>query len=153
MYLEYLGLIAIHIFLGRKLSVPYGIGLGLNPLIVGTMAFMLDMAQIPVLLYLYTSSSKSRLIQRLSEKIHERKLKIRNGILKDASKKFGKLGVVILVAKPIQGGGMWSGVLITVLLGMNDRERYPLLALGSILGILVLIFGTEALIVLIKGFF
>lgn len=63
-------------------------------------------------------------------------------------RKYAYLGVFLFVAVPLPGTGAWMGALISVMLGMDGRKTFPVIALGVLAaGIIVSIlsfglFGT-----------
>lgn len=145
-YLFVLSFIFIHIFLGRKISIPYGIALGIEPYVVGVGALLLDVIQIPFFYHLYERSTKISIIASLKRRGDERQRNLEKSRLFTLAKNSGRLGIVLISASPLQGGGMWSGVLMTFLLNIPKRESYVLNILGSILGCAVLVVGADMLL-------
>jgi uncharacterized membrane protein len=145
-YLFIFSFIFIHIFLGRKISIPYGVALGINPYMVGVEAFLLDVIQIPFFYHLYEHSTRISIVASLKRWSDERQRNLEKSRLFTLAKKSGKLGIIIISASPLQGGGMWSGVLMTFLLNFPKRESYILNILGSILGCAILVVGTNILL-------
>jgi uncharacterized membrane protein len=144
-YLFIFSFIFIHIFLGRKISIPYGVALGINPYMVGAEAFLLDVIQIPFFYHLYEHSTRISIVASLKRKSEERQRNLEKSRLFTLAKNSGRLGIIIISASPLQGGGMWSGVLMTFLLNLPKRESYVLNILGSILGCVVLVVGADIL--------
>ncbi|MBN1785864.1 MAG: small multi-drug export protein [Candidatus Methanofastidiosa archaeon] len=136
----------IHIGLGRKISIPYAIALGASPYYVMAMAFFLDMIQIPVFVYVYTHTTKIPIIKRFKERIEGRSESLENSGLVKWAKRFGKVGAIMLAAMPFQGGGMWSGVLLTFILKIKGWQMYLLLAIGSLFGCVIMAFGSAAIL-------
>lgn len=150
-YLVIFTFIIVHILLGRKISIPYGIAFGMNPLLVGTEAFILDILQIPFFYYLYESSTRISIIADLKRWSEEKQKGMEKGFLFKFLKNTGRVGIVIISASPLQGGGMWSGVLMTFLMNHPKRESYLLLIAGSLLGCAVLVAGFNIIIEWIRS--
>lgn len=123
-YYTFLGLIITDITVGRKIAIPVGIALGIPPLYVFSLIFLLDLLQIPF--FLYGFSKVTGLMKKFRFYPNPNKL--------DTFSKYGKWGVTILVALPIQGGGIWSGSLLAQLVGMDKKLAVILLTIGSIIG-------------------
>ncbi len=119
-----LSLIIIDLAIGRKAAIPVGIALNLPSFYIFALVFALDLLQIPIFLLMFSRFDKS----------------IKNfRFFPDTNKvtrfsKYGKWGVFLLVALPIQGGGMWSGALLAQLSGMDKKRATVFLIIGSVTG-------------------
>jgi uncharacterized membrane protein len=51
--------------------------------------------------------------------------------------RYGLLGLILFVAVPLPGTGVWTGSLIAYLLGMEKRKAIPALLAGGLLSIAV----------------
>lgn len=123
---------------GRKIGIPIGFALGMNPLLVFILGLLIDWCQIPLFLKFYSQVSKliSRLsLQRILNKLSNYELP---RIINRSAfiKKYGLLALVILAALPIQGGGVWSTCLLAHSLPVK-KGVYPSIFLGSLLGCLI----------------
>jgi len=136
----------IHIGLGRKISIPYAIALGLGVYYVLASAIFLDVVQIPLFIYIYTHTSKIPIIKNFKSRIERRSESLEESKMLKWAKRFGNLGTVLLSAMPFQGGGMWSGVLLAYILKLDKRLMYILLSIGSIIGCSIMAFGTSFII-------
>lgn len=150
MELYILTFLLVHIFLGRKISVPYGLAIGLKIWWVALFALALDVVQIPFFYYIYEGGSKAEIVKRLKGRLLRREEDFKSSKLFKFAKKWGKVGAILVVALPFQGGGIWSGVMVAYLLGFSKREGYLLLTLGSITGIFILIVGFAPIIEYLK---
>jgi len=122
---------------GRKIGIPVGFALGMNPLLVFILGLSIDWCQIPIFLEFYSQMSK--LIGRLSlQKLLNKLSRYGSRIVNKSTfvKKYGFFALVILAALPIQGGGVWSACLLAHTLPMK-KGVYPSIFLGSLLGCLV----------------
>lgn len=141
----YLSFIATHILLGRKISLPSSIALGGDVYTLLAMGILLDILQIPVFLYLYSHSTKIGFLSSFSERMRRKKDSMSSSRLMLWAKKWGKIGTIILAAMPIQGGGMWSGVLLAHALNLERWQAYVLLTIGSVIGCTLMAFGTSGI--------
>jgi len=55
-----------------------------------------------------------------------------------------------VAAMPAFGGGMWTSILMAYFLKIDRRKSVLLLALGSLIGCLIVVFGFDGLIHLFK---
>ncbi|HOP09854.1 MAG TPA: small multi-drug export protein [Candidatus Methanofastidiosa archaeon] len=133
----------IHIGLGRKISIPYAIALGITDWNVLIFAFILDVLQIPLFMYIYTHTSNIAIIKRFKARIEGKSTKMEGSRILVWAKNLGKAGTLLLAAMPFQGGGMWSGVLLAYILKLENRQMYPLLSAGSLIGCSIMAFGTS----------
>lgn len=136
----------IHIGLGRKISIPYAIALGINAYYVLIFAIALDVMQIPVFSHLYTHTSRIDVINKLKERIEKKSENMEESRIVRWAKNLGKVGTIALTAMPFQGGGMWSGVLLASILKLQTWQKYILLSMGSVLGCSLMAFGSSAII-------
>ncbi len=138
-----------HFVLGRKISIPYALALGENAYAITATAFILDIIQIPIFLYLYTHSSKIGIINKGRDRIISRSKNMEHSRLVIFAKKMGKVGIIALAAMPIQGGGMWSGVLLAHVLNLKRWQTYLLLSIGSFVGCIIISVGVSRILSLI----
>jgi uncharacterized membrane protein len=113
---------------------------------------MLDTLQIPFFYYLYDTISKHLLLRKLQERTTRKEKRLRKSKFFRWAQLIGMPGVVGVCMTPLKGCGMWSGVLLSELLGLPKKRSYPLLILGSVLGCL-LVFGAGEGILELKHFF
>jgi len=138
----------MHILLGRKISIPYMLAIGTNVHTLIVFAIVLDVLQIPVFEHLYTHTSNTGIMQRISARIEQRSRHLEKSRLVLWARKMGIAGIVVVSAMPIQGGGMWSGVLLTHVLKLRRAYTYGLLTLGSIIGCTLIAFGVSKILAL-----
>lgn len=78
-----------------------------------------------------------RILQWMSKSSVKFFNKTSNWVLKKADKhkgtieKYGYLGVFIFVAIPLPGTGVWTGSLISAVLGLKPKKAIPLVLLGN----------------------
>lgn len=127
-------------FLGYKMSF-------LLPVVV-----LLDTLQIPIFYHVYGTVSKQTLVRKLYNRSQKKGKSLRQTRLFRWMQLIGMPGVITITMVPVKGCGMWSGVLLSTLLGLSKQRSYPLLIFGSILGCAFLFGLGEALLKLIAFF-
>jgi uncharacterized membrane protein len=130
----YLTFVATHILLGRKISLPSAVALGGDVYLLLIMGILLDIVQIPFFLYVYSHSNRIGLFSSISKRIGDKSESMSSSRLMRWAQRWGKYGTLLLAAMPVQGGGMWSGVLLAHALNLDHRQAYALLTLGSVIG-------------------
>jgi len=133
----------IHVGLGRKISIPYWLAFGEDVYVVIGIAIFLDIVQIPVLEYLIAHAT-----ERLSpflKKIKEKTPDIEHSRLVMWAKKVGPIGTIVITAMPLQGGGMWSGILLAHVFDLSRHIKYLFLSIGSVIGCTLIGVGANQL--------
>ncbi|MDO5718647.1 MAG: small multi-drug export protein [Tissierellia bacterium] len=119
-------------------AIPLGIAMGLTHFESLVISFLGSMIPVPFILTLFrpiTSWMRSTaLFKKLVKRVVDRTMEKEKTI-----KDFGLLGLLILVAIPLPGTGVWSGSFLSSLLNIRKRRAIPIIAIGNIIaGILVL---------------
>ena len=119
-------------------SIPFGIGVGLNPLLVIVSCIILNILLIPMLFAVLNVFFDGLINAPKFGKWFEKRL---NKIHKKAGKyveKYGYVGLALFVAVPLPGSGAYSGSLAAFLLGMEKKKAMVAIAIGVLIaGILV----------------
>lgn len=140
----------LYIFGSRIVFIPAGMALGMGKYVILFTVFLLDVLQIPLYFYIYEKgTSKIKFLSYLFSKLPSKE-KVENYRFLKFARSLGGFGVVLVAAMPSFGGGMWSSVLLSFLLGLDRKKSILLLALGSLLGCIIVIYGLEGLIDLLK---
>lgn len=120
-------------------AIPVGISLGLSPIHAAILSFIGSMIPVPLILftirpifkYLRTRRPFKKLVNRLINK----SINNRTGI-----EKYGYLGLLMFVAIPLPGTGVWSGSLAAAFLNMRFKYAFPAIAIGNLVaGIIVML--------------
>lgn len=145
--LAYIILITIVPWIELRGSIPAGIALGENPLLVFALATIVNILMIfPIFLFL-------NLVFPFVENNHRIQpfllsVRARAGKYVD---KYGFLGLALFVAVPLPGTGAYSGALAAYLLGIKKRRAIPAIALGVLTaGIIIAAISTGALALLLN---
>ena len=113
-------------------AIPVGISLGLSPIHATLISLMGSMIPVPFILftirpifnYLKTTKIFKKLVHRLTDKSMSKSGKIQ---------KYGAWGLLIFVAIPLPGTGVWSGSLAAALLDMRFKWAFPAILVGNII--------------------
>jgi len=120
-------------------AIPVGISLGLSPIHAALLAFIGSMIPVPFILFsvrpIFNHLKKTKTFKKLIHKLTDRSM---NGSGK--IQKYGAWGLLIFVAIPLPGTGVWSGSLAASLLDMRFKWAFPAIFVGNfIAGILIMI--------------
>lgn len=119
-------------------AIPVGISLGLSPLHSLFLSLLGSMIPVPIILLsivpVFNHLKRVGFLRTFIEKITERSLR-GNG---EKIEKYGAWALVLIVAIPLPGTGVWSGSLIAALLNMRFRWAFPAIFAGNVIaGVLV----------------
>jgi len=129
-------------------AIPVGISLGLSPVHAAILSFIGSMIPVPFILfsirpifnYLKKTKTFEKIVHRLTDKSLNKSGKI---------EKYGVWGLLIFVALPLPGTGVWSGSLIAALLNMRFKLAFPAIFVGNAIAgtiIMVLSYGVVSVI-------
>lgn len=93
---------------------------------------------------IFNRLKKTRLFKKLVDKLTDRSLKY-NG---EKIQKYGVWGLVLVVAIPLPGTGVWSGSLAAALLNMKFKQALLAIFMGNIIAailIMILSYGVGSL--------
>ena len=116
-------------------SIPLGIAIGLDPLLVFFTALLVNVLIIPLVFVgldlFYNLVSGNAFVRQVVERTRNKAtLRLR---------KYGLLGLLLFVAVPLPGTGAYSGALAAWLFGLDRKKSFTAIALGvTVAGLLVL---------------
>ncbi len=118
-------------------AIPVGISLGLSPIHATLISLVGSMIPVPFILfsirpifkYLKTTKIFKKLIHKLTDKSMSKSGKIQ---------KYGAWGLLIFVAIPLPGTGVWSGSLAAALLDMRFKWAFPAILVGNIIAAVII---------------
>jgi len=120
-------------------AIPIGISLGLSPLHSTIISLIGSIIPVPFILFtirpIFNRLKKTKLFQRLVHRIIDKSISKSGKI-----QKYGALGLLIFVAIPLPGTGVWSGSLAAALLDMRFKYAFPAILIGNTIAA-VLIMG------------
>lgn len=111
-------------------AIPVGISLGLSTIHSATLSFIGSMIPVPILLFgirpVFNYLRKTKSFRGIVEKLTHRSLGKSENIVK-----YGFWGLLIFVAIPLPGTGVWSGALVASLLDMRFKLAFPAILIGN----------------------
>ncbi|HAS74950.1 MAG TPA: ligand-binding protein SH3 [Clostridiales bacterium UBA8960] len=119
-------------------AIPFGISLGLSPVHAFIVGFIGSMLPVPILLLgikpVFRMLSQAPNLKKMVDHLSVRSLKKSDKIVK-----YGFYGLLLFVAIPLPGTGVWSGTLAAALLDIRFKTAFPAILLGNfIAGILIM---------------
>ena len=120
-------------------AIPVGISLGLTPIHATILSFIGSIIPVPFILfgirpiftYLKTTRAFKKLVNKLINKSANNRTWIEN---------YGYLGLLMFVAIPLPGTGVWSGSLAAAFLNMRFKYAFPAIMIGNLIaGIIVML--------------
>ena len=119
-------------------AIPVGISLGLSPIHAAILSFIGSMIPVPFILFtirpIFNYMKKTKTFRKLVHRLTDRSM---NGSGK--IQKYGAWGLLIFVAIPLPGTGVWSGSLAAALLDMRFKWAFPAIFFGNLIaGILIM---------------
>ena len=120
-------------------AIPVGISLGLSPLHAAVLGFIGSMIPVPFVLFsirpIFNYLKKTRFFRKFVDSITNRSMAKSGNI-----KKYGLWGLILFVAIPIPGTGVWTGSIIAAMLNMRFKWAFPAIFIGNLIaGILIMI--------------
>lgn len=118
-------------------AIPVGISLELSPLKSLFLSMIGSTIPVPIILftirpifnYLKSTKTFKKIIHKLTKKSISRSGKVQ---------KYGAWGLLVFVAIPLPGTGVWSGSLIAALLNMRFKWAFPAIFTGNIIAGLII---------------
>ncbi len=120
-------------------AIPLGVSMGMNPIHATILGILGSLIPLPFLLlflepvFMYLKNTK--LFKGFVDKIVKNTMKKGKNI-----KKYSVIGLIIYVAIPLPGTGVWTGSLAAILFNIPRKHALPAIALGtSIAGLIIFI--------------
>jgi len=132
------------LLLGRKVSIPYGIVVGLNVYLVLGLSIAIDISLIPFVFWVYKGTTR-KISLVIKKRLSSKEEKITESRMMRFIKPLGKMGVLVVTAIPFSGGVL-TGIALCHLLKLRYKESFVLLSIGSFLGCLLFVLGVESII-------
>jgi len=113
-------------------AIPVGMSLGMSPAHATVISFIGSMIPVPFILFtirpIFNYLKKTKLFKKLVHKLTDKSLNKSGNI-----QKYGAWGLLIFVAIPLPGTGVWSGSLAAALLDMRFKWAFPAILVGNII--------------------
>ena len=120
-------------------AIPVGISLGLAPIHATVLSFIGSMIPVPFILFtirpIFNYMKTTKIFKKLIHKLTDRSM---NGSGK--IQRYGVWGLLLFVAIPLPGTGVWSGSLAAALLDMRFKWAFPTIFVGNLIaGVLIML--------------
>ena len=133
----------------QKVAIPVGIIAQMDQMQVYLSTLIGAISPAPLII-LFIESIFTRLKRAKSCKGFVEKLETRALGKSSQSEQYKMIGVLLFVAIPLPGTGVWTGSLIAALLGLEKKKAILAVILGAVIcGLIILIF-TQGVAALIK---
>lgn len=133
-------------------AIPVGISLGLSPLHATILSFIGSMIPVPFVLFTIRPILKclksTRLFKRLVEILTKRSLE---GNARKVQQKYGFWGLILIVAIPLPGTGVWSGSLLAALLDMRIKWAFPAIFIGNMIAAIIMVILSNSVFSVLSG--
>ena len=116
-----------------RAGIPYGVSLGLDYHRAALAAILGNLFPVPIIIlfvrqvFAWLRKKSGRLdawISGMENKAEHKGEKVR---------RYGALGLILLVAIPLPGTGAWTGALVAVVLGLRMRDALPAIIVGVVI--------------------
>ncbi|SDY66208.1 Uncharacterized membrane protein [Proteiniborus ethanoligenes] len=119
-------------------AIPVGISLGLSPIHATVLSFIGSMIPVPFILFtirpIFNYLKKTKTFEKIVNRLTNRSM-AKSGKIQ----KYGAWGLLVFVAIPLPGTGVWSGSLIAALLDMRFKWAFPAIFVGNLIaGVLIM---------------
>lgn len=118
-------------------AIPVGMSLGMSPAHATIISFIGSMIPVPFILFtirpIFNYLKKTNLFKKLVHKLTDKSLNKSGNI-----QKYGAWGLLIFVAIPLPGTGVWSGSLAAALLDMRFKWAFPAILVGNLIAALII---------------
>ncbi len=113
-------------------AIPIGISMGLSPLNAAVISFIGSMIPMPFIFFgvrpLFNYLRGTRLFKNAVNRFIKRSLGKSGNI-----QKYGAWGLVLFVAVPLPGTGIWTGTIIAALLDIRFKWAVTAIILGNLI--------------------
>ena len=132
-------------------AIPVGISLGLSPIHATIIAFIGSMIPVPFILFtirpIFNYLKTTRTFKKLVNKLTDRSINNNSGKIQ----KYGVWGLILIVAIPIPGTGVWSGSLIAALMDMRFKWAFPAILMGNAIAGIIIMLLSHGVVSVISG--
>ena len=118
-------------------AIPVGISMGLSPIHATFLSFVGSMIPVPILSFgirpVFNHLKKTKVFRNIIDRITTRSFRKSNKI-----QRYGFWGLILFVAIPLPGTGVWSGTLAAALLDMRFKRAFPAILIGNIIAAIII---------------
>jgi len=125
-------LIAAMPLMELKGAIPIGVSMGLSPIHATILGILGSLVPVPFLLIflkpIFISLRRTKFFREIIDSIVQKTLKKSKNM-----KKYSIIGLIIFVAIPLPGTGVWTGSLAAILFNVRFKYAFPAIAVGNII--------------------
>lgn len=127
-------------------AIPVGISLGLSPIHATVISFIGSMIPVPFILFtirpIFNYLKKTKMFKTLIHKLTDRSINNNGGRIQ----KYGAWGLILIVAIPLPGTGVWSGSLAAALLNIRFKWAFPAILTGNLIAAIAIMILSNGVI-------
>ncbi|MGM0397028.1 MAG: COG2426 family protein [Bacillota bacterium] len=120
-------------------AIPVGISLGLSPMHATIISFIGSMIPVPFILFtirpIFNYLKKTTTFKKLVNHLTDRSIS-NNG---HRIQKYGAWALVVIVAIPLPGTGVWSGSLAAALMDIRFKWAFPAIFVGNLIAAVIIV--------------
>ncbi len=116
-----------------RAGIPYGVSLGLDYHAAALAAILGNLFPVPIIIlfvrqvFAWLRKKSGKLDAWISGMENKAELK------GEKVRRYGALGLILLVAIPLPGTGAWTGALVAAVLGLRMRDALPAIIAGVVI--------------------
>ena len=116
-----------------RAGIPYGVSLGLDYHRAALAAILGNLFPVPIIIlfvrqvFAWLRKKSGKLDAWISGMENKAELK------GEKVRRYGALGLILLVAIPLPGTGAWTGALVAAVLGLRMRDSLPAIVIGVVI--------------------
>ena len=116
-----------------RAGIPYGVSLGLDFHAAALAAILGNLLPVPIII-LFVRQVFAWLRKRSKGlDIWISGMETKAELKGEKVRRYGSLGLILLVAIPLPGTGAWTGALVAAVLGLRMRDALPAIVLGVVI--------------------
>ena len=116
-----------------RAGIPYGVSLGLDFHAAALAASLGNLLPVPIII-LFVRQVFAWLRKRSKGlDIWISGMETKAELKGEKVRRYGSLGLILLVAIPLPGTGAWTGALVAAVLGLRMRDALPAIVLGVVI--------------------
>jgi uncharacterized membrane protein len=129
-------------------AIPIGLAMGMSFRQAFITCYIGSLIPVPILLFtirpVFKWLRQTELFNKIIHKLIHKTLNRSHYV-----EKYGFWGLLLFVAIPLPGTGVWSGTLVAVLLDVRFKVAFPAIVLGNLIaGVLIMILSQGAIMTL-----
>jgi uncharacterized membrane protein len=133
-----------------KGAIPIGISLGLSPIHSAVISFFGSTFPSPFILFtirpIFNYLKKTKIFEKIVVELTDKSM-AKSGRVQ----KYGAWGLLIFVAVPLPGTGVWTGSLIAAMLDMRFKWAFPAIFIGNLIACIIILSLSGGLIKAVSG--